>query len=224
MALFGVIVAGFCVGAFQKADLGADPFTCFVTGAANIFRSTYSTFYLLITGTLLAAVFFAEKHYIGIATVFNLLGTGAAADFMHYLLDIWFPEPSMPVRTAIMFFGILGTCFAASMYFTADLGVSAYDAVSLIASCKYKAAAFKYCRIFTDSVCVIVGFVCHVTIGVGTVITALFMGPVIQWFNTNVSEPFLYGARREETRHGRRSRFSRMNSGLNVLGYSHTDL
>ena len=76
--------------------------------------------------------------------------------------------------------------------------MSAYDAVSLIASCKYKAAAFKYCRIFTDSVCVIVGFVCHVTIGVGTVITALFMGPVIQWFNTNVSEPFLYGARREE--------------------------
>jgi uncharacterized membrane protein YczE len=193
MALFGVIVTGFCVGAFQKADLGADPFTCFVTGVAGLFHSTYSVFYLVITGMLLIAVFVVERHYIGIATVFNLFGVGVAADFMGRILDAWFPEPSMAVRAGIMAFGILGTCFAASLYFTADLGVSAYDAVSLIAANKYKIMAFKLCRIATDFVCVITGFACHVTIGVGTVITALFMGPVIQWFNTHLSEPFLYG-------------------------------
>ena len=93
----------------------------------------------------------------------------------------------------MMLFGIFGTCFAASVYFTADLGVSAYDAFSLIAANKYKLAAFRLCRIASDSVCVLIGFICHVTIGVGTIITALFMGPVVQWFNTNVSEPFLYG-------------------------------
>lgn len=195
MALFGVIVTGFCVGAFQEADLGADPFTCFVTGIANLFHSTYSTFYLVVTGLLLIAVFFVERHYIGIATVFNLFGVGAAADAMRSLLDACFPEPSMAVRAGIMAFGILGTCFAASLYFTADLGVSAYDAVSLIAANKYKAMPFKICRIATDLACVIVGFACHVTIGAGTVVTAMFMGPVIQWFNTNFSEPFLYGSR-----------------------------
>ena len=45
----------------------------------------------------------------------------------------------------------------------------------------------------SDLVCVTVGLVFHAMVGVGTVITALFMGPVIQWFNTHVSEPFLYG-------------------------------
>ncbi len=195
MSFFGVIVTGFCVGALQKADLGADPFTCFVTGIGNIFHSTYSTFYLIVTGGLLVGVFFLEKHYIGIATLINLFLTGAAADLMRGLLDCLFPQPGMAVRVGIMLVGILGTCFSASIYFTADLGVSAYDAVSLIAANKYKLMAFRLCRIATDLVCVLTGLLFHVTIGVGTIITALFMGPVIQWFNTHVSEPFLYGRR-----------------------------
>ncbi len=192
MSFFGVIVTGFCIGAFQKANLGADPFTCFVTGIANLFGSTYSTFYIIVTGILLAGVFFVEKHYIGIATVINLFFTGMAADFMRKILDGLFPAPGMGARVVMMLFGIFGTCFAASVYFTADLGVSAYDAWSLIAANKYKLLPFRVCRILSDLVCVITGLACHVTIGVGTVITALFMGPVVQWFNTNVSEPFLY--------------------------------
>lgn len=193
MAFFGVIVTGFCVGAFQAADLGADPFTCFVTGVGNFFHSTYSTFYVILTGILLVGVFFVEKHYIGIATVINLLFTGMAADFMRGILEHFFPDPSLPARIVMMLFGIFGTCFAASIYFTADLGVSAYDAWSLIAAYKYKLLAFRLCRIVSDCFCVLVGFAGHATIGVGTVITAFFMGPVVQWFNTNVSEPFLYG-------------------------------
>ena len=128
----------------------------------------------------------------------NLFFTGTAADFMYKLLDRYFPEPSMPLRIGMMLFGIFGTCFAASIYFTADLGVSAYDAVSLIAAYKYKVTAFRVCRIMSDSVCVIVGFLCHVTIGVGTVITALFMGPVVHWSNTHIAEPFLYGGKKPE--------------------------
>lgn len=193
MAFFGVIVTGFCVGFFQKANLGTDPFTCFVTGLGNIFGSTYSTFYLVVTGILLAGVFFVEKHYIGIATLINLFGTGVSADFMRNLLDAMLPDPGMGTRCVLMLIGIFGSCFSASVYFTADVGVSAYDAVSLIAANKYKLLPFRVCRILSDLVCVTVGIVFHAMVGVGTVITALFMGPVIQWFNTHVSEPFLYG-------------------------------
>lgn len=193
MAFFGVIVTGFCVGTFQKANLGTDPFTCLVTGIGNIFGSTYSTFYVVVTGALLLGVFLTEKHYIGIATVINLFGTGISADFMRNVWDVVIPNPSMGMRIGLMFLGVLGSCFSASVYFTADVGVSAYDAVSLIAANKYKLMAFRVCRVLSDLVCVTVGVVFHATVGVGTVITALFMGPVIQWFNTHVSEPFLYG-------------------------------
>ena len=157
MSFFGVIVTGFCIGAFQKANLGADPFTCFVTGIGSLFHSTYSTFYVIVTGALLVGVFFVEKHYIGIATVINLFFTGMAADFMRNILDGVFPAPAMTVRVVMMLFGIFGTCFAASVYFTADLGVSAYDAWSLIAANKYKLMPFRVCRIASDSICVFDG-------------------------------------------------------------------
>lgn len=203
MSFIGVIVTGFCVGAFQCANLGADPFTCFVTGIANLFHSQYSTFYIIVTGLLLLGVFLVEKHYIGIATIFNLLGIGIAADFMKGILNSVCPAPEMGARIAMMLFGILGSCFSASLYFTADLGVSAYDAWALIAAYKYKLAAFRVCRIICDCICVGVGFACNVTIGIGTLITALFMGPVVQWFNTHMSEPFLYGESAKEAVCGR---------------------
>ena len=193
MALFGVILCGFCVGMLQKANLGVDPFTCFVTGIANIFSSTYSTFYLILTGTLLALVFILRKHYIGIATIFNLFLTGVMADLMHGFLDSVFPHPDLFVRSGLMITAIVFTCLSAALYFTADLGVSAYDALALIAAYKYKLLPFKYCRIITDSVCVLVGFIFNVTLGVGTVITALFMGPLTQWFRTNLAETLLAG-------------------------------
>lgn len=198
MAFFGVIVTGFCVGTFQKASLGTDPFTCLVTGIGNIFGSTYSTFYVIVTGALLAGVFLVEKHYIGIATVINLFGTGISADFMRNLWDMLIPDPGMGARVALMILGVFGSCFSASVYFTADVGVSAYDAVSLIAANKYKLMAFRVCRVLSDLICVTVGIVFHATVGIGTVITALFMGPVIQWFNTHVSEPFLYGSGQQD--------------------------
>lgn len=193
MAFFGVLLCGACVGVLQKSSLGADPFTCFVTAFANLAHSTYGKIYPIITGVLLVGVFLVERHYIGIATIFNLFGTGAMADLTVKLLDQILPQPGLAVHILLLIAGVVFSSLAASLYFTADLGVSAYDAVSLIAANKYKLCAFRICRITTDLLCVITGFICAVVIGVGTVITALFMGPIIQWFNTHLSEPFLYG-------------------------------
>lgn len=191
MAFCGVVLCGFCVGMLQKANLGVDPFTCFVTGIANIFSSTYSTFYLILTGALLVLVFILKKHYIGVATVINLFFTGVAADAMRHLLDLLMPHPSLVMRGTLMAVAIVFTCLAAALYFTADLGVSAYDAIALIAAYQYRLLPFKYCRMITDGLCVLVGFLFNVTLGVGTIITALFMGPLTQWFRTHLAEPLL---------------------------------
>lgn len=191
MAFCGVVLCGFCVGMLQKADLGVDPFTCFVTGIANLFHSTYATFYLILTGILLILVLILRKHYIGIATVINLFFTGVAADAMHHLLDAILPHPSLAMRSGLMLVAIVFTCLAAALYFTADLGVSAYDALALMSAYQYHLLPFKYCRIITDGLCVLVGFLFNVTLGVGTIITALFMGPLTQWFRTHLAEPLL---------------------------------
>ena len=92
--------------------------------------------------------------------------------------------------------------FGSALYMTADLGVSTYDAVAIVLSGKWKLAKFQYCRIGTDLVCVVTGVVLFLfaggtfgqipTIaGIGTIITAFFMGPLIELFNVKIARPML---------------------------------
>lgn len=69
--------------------------------------------------------------------------------------------------------------------------MSAYDAIALISADKYRSLPFKYHRVITDGFCVTIGLIFGATVGIGTLITAFFMGPMIQWFNNHVSEPLL---------------------------------
>lgn len=81
-------------------------------------------------------------------------------------------------------------CFAASFYFTADLGVSTYDAVALIMADK-KIVQFKFCRIGNDLICLSIGFLLNVVVGIGTLVTAFFMGPLIYYFRIKIARPLL---------------------------------
>lgn len=79
-----------------------------------------------------------------------------------------------------------------------------YDAVSLIIANTWKVWEFRYCRIISDVVCVVLGTALYLLsggnfagltamVGVGTIITAFFMGPLIEYFNVHVARPFLNG-------------------------------
>lgn len=46
MAISGTTLCGCSVGILQDSSLGLDPFSCFVTGIANIFGSSYGTLLL----------------------------------------------------------------------------------------------------------------------------------------------------------------------------------
>jgi len=197
MAFIGVALTGICVGIFNTAMLGAEPFTVFVTGIGNLFGLGYGSIYTIVTGAFLVLVFLIDRHYIGIATIFNLFGIGFTAEVTKNVIAQFYQGEQLWIRVAMLLFGLILLCFGSSLYFTADLGVSAYDAIALILS-KKTPISFRFCRIGTDLMCVLVGLSFKATIGVGTVITAFFMGPIIQWFVEHFSKPFLYGKQAAE--------------------------
>ena len=191
MAISGTTLCGCSVGILQDSALGLDPFSCFVTGIANIFGSSYGTFYLIVTSILLLVVIFLKRSYLGYTTLANLLLTGIIADYTLAFLNGFVKAPTYLIRIILLLSGLGLMCLAASLYFTAALGVSAYDAIALISADKYRALPFKYYRVITDGFCVTIGLIFGATVGIGTLITAFFMGPMIQWFNNHVSEPLL---------------------------------
>jgi uncharacterized membrane protein YczE len=202
MSVFGVVICGISVGFFKRATFGVDPFQSLMSGLEAVLPISFGTLYVLVNVCLLLFALVNDRHWIGIATVVNLFLVGYIADYSHQFLLWCIPQAGLPVRILLLLIAIIVMCLASAFYFTADLGVSTYDAVSLIIAYKWKVAPFRYCRIASDLVCVIVGVLLFwisgqplsglaEMVGIGTIITAFFMGPLIEFFNVHVAQPFL---------------------------------
>lgn len=195
MTIVGVLVCGFSVGMFNFSMLGLDPFQVFAHG---IFMALpegtlgFGTVYAVVNLLMLIVIFITDKSKIGLGTVINIFLLGYVAEYSSLLFERLISEPSLAVRFIFLVLGIVIMCFASALYFTADMGVSTYDAVSLIISEKRK-WKFQFCRVSSDLLCTIIGFAFGATVGVGTVVTAFFMGPLIAFFNRTVAEPLRYG-------------------------------
>lgn len=202
MSVLGVFIGGVSVAIFKTAAFGVDPFQTFMAGLDHAIPINFGTLYVIANAVLLLFALIFDRHYINLATFINLFLLGYVTQFTYALIGKILPSPSIPVRIICLIIGILIICIGSALYMTADLGVSTYDAVALIISNTWKKGQFKYIRIATDLVCVIIGCVLFMisggslsqipTIaGIGTIITAFFMGPLIEFFNEHIARPML---------------------------------
>ena len=204
MCFSGMIVTCFAVGLYKLAMFGVDPFQSLLAGIDFVLPLSFGTVSLLVNLLILVFTFFADRHYIGIGTVFNLVVSGYIIEFATAFLFRIFPEPSLTVRAAALIIGTVVMCFAGAVYITADLGVSSYDSVALIIAVTWGKWKFRYVRIVCDLACVITGTALFflsggkfsgigAVAGIGTVITAFFMGPLLDFFKRKAAEPMLNG-------------------------------
>ena len=202
MSLFGVIVCAISVGIFKSAALGVDPFQSFMAGLDALVPIKFGTLYVIANTVLFIFMLIFDRHYIGIATFINLFLLGYITQFTYEFLQTVIVEPALWLRIVCLVVGVVIICFGSAFYMTADLGVSTYDAVALIIVNTWKRGKFQYVRIITDLVCVMLGVALFlisggaakdiITIaGVGTIITAFFMGPLIEFFNVHCARPIL---------------------------------
>lgn len=206
MSLFGVIICAISVGIFKIAALGVDPFQSLMSGLDKLIPISFGTLYVIVNLVLLSFSLIVDRHNIGIATFINLFLLGYITEFTYSFLQTVLPNPSMITRVICLIVGIVIICFGSAFYMTADLGVSTYDAVAIVLAYKWKVAKFKFCRITTDLICVISGIVIYLLgggtwkeiptiVGIGTIVTAFFMGPLIELFNDKIARPFLNKAK-----------------------------
>lgn len=202
MSVLGVLIGGVSVAIFKTAAFGVDPFQTFMAGLDSLVPINFGTLYVIANVVLLSFALIFDRHYINLATFINLFLLGYVTQFTYDLIQRIMPNPSVLVRAICLIVGIIIICIGSALYMTADLGVSTYDAVALIISNTWKKGQFKYIRIATDLVCVIVGTILFIMAGgalrdvptiagVGTIITAFFMGPLIEFFNEKIARPLM---------------------------------
>lgn len=204
MSALGVVICGLSVGLFKHAALGVDPFQSLMSGLDAVIPIRFGTLYVIANLLLLAVALVFDRRKIGLATLINLFLLGYIAEFSQRCMARLLPAPALPLRFLILAVAVVIMCLASAFYFTADLGVSPYDAVALIWSEKQRRVPFPVCRVITDFTCVLGGvLLCRAAgftlrqitgeVGVGTIVTAFFMGPLIAFFNKRAAEPMLYG-------------------------------
>lgn len=204
MSFFGVILSGICVGIFKLAAFGVDPFQAFMSGLNTAIPISFGTLYMIANIVLLLFSLIFNRKNIGIATFINLFLLGYITQFTYAFLQNIFSNPNLIIRSLSLIIGVVLLCFASALYMTADLGVSTYDSIAITMADKWHIGPFKWIRVTTDVCCVIIGVILFLVgggiikdiptfAGIGTIFTAFFMGPLIDFFNVKCARPLLYG-------------------------------
>ncbi len=190
-ALVGVAVLGLGSAVLRVAQVGVDPFTAANIGVSNTIGLDLGTYQLICNAVLLIPIFFFGRMYIGIGSIINMVMTGYFVQWFSALLSPLVPgEPTKLVQAAMFVVGITLFAAGASMYMTAALGNSPYDAIAPIIV-DHTHLPYRVVRVAQDLAFVTLALVFHGQVGIGTVMTAFFAGPLIDFFTEKVNKPLM---------------------------------
>ncbi len=183
-----IFLMGFAVSVFSYSGMGVDPYTALNMSISEKLGISFGFWQMCLNGAILVVVAFVSQKLISVGTVFNMIGVGYVCEFFTNIYDTILPaEKSLAVKILCMALGVFLLSLSASLYFNCRLGVSPYDALGFVMEEKTK-LKYKWCRVATDLICTASAILMGGPVGVGTVVTAFFMGPVVSFCDTAISQ------------------------------------
>ena len=184
----GNIFLGMGISIFKFSELGNDPFSGMVMALSDNAGIKYAVFLMFLNIFIFVLQFIFGKEFIGAGTIFNALFLGYITTFFYELWLFLFDAPTIfMIKILIMIIGTIVTGLGVSMYQIPNVGISPYDSLSVIMSKRVKKISYFWHRIFTDSICALVCFfaggIAGGEIGLGTLVSAFGLGPVISFFD-----------------------------------------
>lgn len=186
LLIIGVGAIGFSIFMLRLADFGTDPFTTMNLGISSFIGVSFGNLQLAINILLLIIIAIISRKFIGIGTVANMVFVGYISDFFVVLFTTFYGDSlSLSIRIILLIIGVILSSLGVAMYMHSAMGVAPYDAIPSIIKLKTNEhITFRTGRVIIDIIAVWVGFLFGATIGLGTIITASFMGPLIQHFKS----------------------------------------
>ena len=189
---FGVLLIGVAVACYRLSLFGVDAFTCMNLGVSGFLGVGFGTWQLIVNLVILIIVFFLGRENIGLGTVVNMVFVGYIADLVCWLAQsVAGLQIGLGGRIAFLAVGALLAALGCALYMAAELGVSPYDSVAILLEKQTKGRLpFRAARVISDVTCVVIGVAfcllgnneLREIVGLGTILNALFNGPLIQFF------------------------------------------
>jgi uncharacterized membrane protein YczE len=175
--LIGLFLYGFTMAMMVESTLGLDPWDVFHEGLTHHLPLTFGQVTIAV-GAIVLLLWIPLKQMPGIGTVLNVIIIGLAADFGIAVID----QPhNLWLRGSLLVGGVVGNGFAGALYIGAQLGPGPRDGLWL-ALVRRTHRSVRFWRTTIEVTVLVVGFVLGGTVGVGTVLYALTIGPIVQFF------------------------------------------
>ena len=188
----GNIVLGLGIAIFKLSGLGNDPFSGMVMALSERVGMEYALFLVVLNLLIFVVEVIFGRKLIGIGTFVNALLLGYVVTFFYNILMAWTGGPDQMVqRVLIVCLGVIISSLGVSMYQYPDQGVAPYDSLSLIMAKRWPKIPYFWHRVSNDAFCALICWVSGGIVGLGTLVSAFGLGPVIQFFNTHFTSKLL---------------------------------
>ncbi|MFI6598606.1 YitT family protein [Nonomuraea sp. NPDC050536] len=197
LALFGASIA-----LMVRAGLGLDSWDVLHQGLAE---RTGLPLGLIINGTALLVLlaWIPLRQRPGIGTIANVALVGLAAQVSLAVL----PTPHhLAVRVGLLAAAIVLNAFATALYIGAGLGPGPRD--GLMTGLAARGHSIRAVRTAIELAVLALGWLLGGTVGAGTLLYAVSIGPLVQFFLTKIGAPHAHSQRdpgQHPTRPGRRA-------------------
>jgi len=173
----GLVLYGTSMAMQLRATLGLDPWDVFHQGVARHLPVTFGTV-VAITGVAVLLLWIPLRQRPGIGTVANVIVIAVSVDVALALI----PEPTgLPARICMLVAGIVLNGVASAAYIGARLGPGPRDGLMTGLAAR-TGWSIRLVRTGIELTVLATGWLLGGTVGVGTVIYALAIGPLTQAF------------------------------------------
>ena len=173
----GLVVFGTGIALMVEADLGLGPWEALHQGIANQTGLAIGTVSVLL-GIPIVALWWPLGERPGIGTVCNVLVIGTATNVGIDLLPSP-PADALAVRLAMMAGGVAVIAIGSGLYLSTDLGPGPRD--GLMTGVHHRFGwSIRRARTAIELTVLAVGWALGGTVGIGTVVFALGIGPLVQ--------------------------------------------
>lgn len=173
----GLWLYGATMALMVRAGLGLDPWDVFHEGVTHHVDLTFGQV-VIVVGALVLLAWIPLRQRPGIGTVANVLVIGVAADVTLAIL----PEATgLATGVAMLLAGVVGNGVAGAMYVGAGLGPGPRDGL-WTGIVRRTGASVRLVRTGLEVAVLVTGFALGGTVGVGTVLYAISIGPIVQLF------------------------------------------
>jgi len=179
--LVGLFLYGWSMAMMVRSGLGLDPWDVFHYGLARHVPLSFGQVTIVVGAAVLLA-WIPLRQRPGIGTVLNIFVIGLSADFGLAFMS----QPANFVgRSALLVGGIVLNGLAGALYVGAHLGPGPRDGLWVAITRRY-GLSIRLVRTVIELTVLVIGWLMGGTVGVGTVLYALSIGHLNQFFLTRI--------------------------------------